>query len=147
MEKIFQLPFILAALSGAIMAGQGTLNSQLSQKTSLISSTLAIHLVGTIGILIAVLLLKEPVLTHHWRQIPWYLYLGGILGICIIVLVSVSISKMGVCNATTAIIIGQVSTAVIIDHLGLFGTHKIPWSPWQLAGLALFALGAKLLFR
>jgi transporter family-2 protein len=147
MTKILQLPFILAALSGAIMAGQGTLNSQLSQKTSILSSTLAVHVIGTIGVAIAVFFIKEPMLSYQWRQIPWYLYLGGILGILIVVLVSVSISKVGVCNATTAIIIGQVCTAVIIDHLGLFGTNKIPWNPWQIAGLTFFVVGAKLLFR
>ena len=65
----------------------------------------------------------------------------------IVGLVAVSIPKVGVCNATTAIIIGQVSMAVLIDHFGWFGMSRLPWNPWQLAGIGLFAAGAKLLFH
>lgn len=64
----------------------------------------------------------------------------------IIGLVALSIPKIGVCNATTAIIIGQVGAALIIDHLGLFGAERLSWNPWQILGLFLFAAGAKLLF-
>jgi transporter family-2 protein len=73
--------------------------------------------------------------------------LGGLLSVAIIALVAFSISKIGVCNATTAIIVGQVGVAVIIDHFGLLGVQRISWNPWQVLGLVLFAAGAKLLFR
>lgn len=129
------------------MALQGTLNSQLTQKVSLLSSTLMVHIIGTLATLIAVLIWKVPVLQHKWLQIPWYLYLGGILSVAIVALVALSISKIGVCNATTAIIVGQVGVAVLIDHLGLLGVQRIAWNPWQVLGIILFATGAKLLFR
>jgi transporter family-2 protein len=86
-------------------------------------------------------------LQHKWLEVPWYLYLGGIFSVIIVALVALSISKIGVCNATTAIIVGQVGTAVLIDHLGLLGVPRISWNPWQVLGLVLFAAGAKLLFR
>lgn len=141
------LPLLLAAASGAAMALQGTLNSQLSQKTALLSSTLVVHIIGTAVALGAILIWKVPVLQHKWSEVPWHLYLGGILSVVIIALVALTISRIGVCNATTAIIIGQVSLAVIIDHMGFFGVQKIPWNPWQILGLILFASGAKLLIR
>lgn len=147
MLKLLSLPAVLAAISGAAMALQGTLNSQLTQKTSLLSSTLAVHILGSMVALLAVVIWKVPLFSSKWFQIPWYLYLGGILSVAIVALVAVSISRIGVCNATTAIILGQVGTAVLIDHLGLFGVQKISWSPWQLLGLLLLAGGAKLLFR
>ncbi|UWG95771.1 DMT family transporter [Dehalobacter sp. DCM] len=147
MLKLLSIPAVLAALSGAAMALQGTLNSQLSQKSSLLSSTLIVHILGSIIALGAVVIWKVPLSSHKWNQIPWYLYLGGVLSVAIIALVAVSISKIGVCNATTAIILGQVGMAVLIDHFGLFGVQKISWNPWQLLGLLLFAGGAKLLFR
>lgn len=147
MLKLLSIPAVLAALSGMAMALQGTLNSQLTQKTSLLSSTLMVHIVGTLATLAAVLIWKDPFQNHKWFQVPWYLYLGGILSVAIVALVAFSISKIGVCNATTAIILGQVGIAVLIDHLGLFGVTRIPWSPWQLLGLVFFATGAKLLFR
>lgn len=147
MLKFLSLPFVLAAISGAAMAIQGTLNSQLSQKTSLLSSTLVVHLIGTIIALTAVLIWKVPILQHKWSEVPWYLYLGGLLSVIIIALVALTISKIGVSNAVTAIIIGQVGIAVIIDHLGLLGVQRISWNLWQILGLFLFAGGAKLLIR
>lgn len=147
MLKYLSLPALLAALSGAAMALQGTLNSQLTQKTSLLSSTLIVHILGTLAAVIAVFIWKVPILQHKWTQVPWYLYLGGLLSVVIVALVAFSISKIGVCNATTAIIVGQVGVAVLIDHLGLLGVHRITWNPWQILGLILFAAGAKLLFR
>lgn len=147
MSKLISLPFLLATVSGIAMAIQGTLNSSLSQKTSLLSATLIVHIVGTFVAIIATLAWKTPLLQHHWQGIPWYLYLGGVLSVLIVGLVAVSIPKVGVCNATTAIIIGQVSMAVLIDHFGWFGMSRLPWNPWQLVGIGLFAAGAKLLFH
>lgn len=147
MLKLLSLPAVLAAISGAAMALQGTLNSQLSEKTSLLSSTFIVHIIGTIATAIALIIWKVPILHHKWTQVPWYLYIGGFLSVAIVALVALSISKIGVCNATTAIIVGQVGVAVLIDHLGLLGVQRISWNPWQVVGLVLFAAGAKLLFR
>ena len=147
MSKLLSLPFLTAAISGIAMAIQGTLNSALSQKTSLLSATLVVHIIGTLVAMVAVLAMRVPLLKYNWVSVPWYLYLGGILSVLIVGLVAVSIPKVGVCNATTAIIIGQVSMAVLIDHFGWFGTCRIPWSSSQFIGVALFAAGAKLLFR
>lgn len=147
MSKILSLPFLVAAISGVAMAVQGTINSSLSQKTSLLSATLVVHIIGTLVALVTVIAWRTPLLKYNWITVPWYLYLGGILSVLIVGLVAVSIPKVGVCNATTAIIIGQVSMAVIIDHFGWFGMVRLPWTPSQLIGITLFAAGAKLLFR
>jgi len=147
MSKIFSLPILISAVSGIAMAIQGTLNASLSQKTSLLSATLIVHIIGTFIALVAVLVWRTPLLSYHWISIPWYLYLGGILSVLIVGLVAVSIPKVGVCNATTAIIIGQVSMAVLIDHFGWFGMGRLPGTPSQLLGIFLFAAGAKLLFH
>lgn len=147
MSKLFSLPFFTAAISGVAMAIQGTINSSLSQKTSLLSATFIVHIIGTLVALVVVLAWRAPLMKYHWINIPWYLYLGGILSVLIVGLVAISIPKVGVCNATTAIIIGQVSMAVLIDHFGWFGLSRLPWNPSQLLGVALFAAGAKLLFR
>ena len=147
MSKLLSLPFLTAAISGIAMAIQGTINSSLSQKTSLLSATLVVHIIGTLVAFVAVLAGRDPLLKYNWLSVPWYLYLGGVLSVLIVGLVAVSIPKVGVCNATTAIIIGQVSMAVLIDHFGWFGTSRLPWTSSQLIGVALFAAGAKLLFH
>jgi transporter family-2 protein len=147
MTKLLTLPFLIAAFSGICMAVQGSLNSLLAQKTSLMATTFMVHLLGSLLAVIVIMFRKIPLLSHNWFSVPWYLYLGGLLSIIIISLVALSIPKIGVSNATTAIIIGQVGAAVLIDHFGLLGIERIPWSYWQFLGLVFFAIGAKLLFR
>lgn len=147
MSKLLSIPFVIAIISGISMAIQGTLNSSLSQKTSIFAATLLVHVIGTIVAFIALLAWRAPILNLNWGTIPWYSYLGGVLSVIIIGLVATSIPKIGVCNATTAIIIGQVTMAVVIDHYGWFGTTKLPWNAWQFVGVGFFAVGAKLLFR
>ena len=63
----------------------------------------------------------------------------------IIALVAYSIPQLGVAIATTAIIVAQVSTALLIDHLGLFGLQAIPFTWQKLAGMLFLATGALLM--
>jgi transporter family-2 protein len=80
-------------------------------------------------------------------QAPWYTYLGGALGVLIIYGVVHSIPKVGVAPATTAIILGQVLTASLIDHFGLFGMERLPFTWHRIAGTLLMAVGAWLLLK
>lgn len=142
------MPLLLAAVSGMLMAVQGSLNTVLSKTAGLLEATFIVHITGTAGVFIALFLLKmgngDSV---AWTSAPWYSYLGGIVGIFIIYLVAASIPKVGVANATTAIIVGQVLTAIAIDHFGGFGLDKTPCTWGQLAGIVFLAIGAKLLLR
>jgi transporter family-2 protein len=58
-----------------------------------------------------------------------------------------SIPRVGVALATTAIIVGQVATALLIDHFGWFGLEKMPFTWWKAAGLVLLAAGARLMLN
>ncbi|MCX7781238.1 MAG: DMT family transporter [Negativicutes bacterium] len=142
------LALLLALLSGVLMAVQGTLNTALSKAVGLLEATFVVHITGTIGVVIALFVMKMGKGSlSAWSTAPWYAYLGGIIGVFIIYLVAASIPRVGVANATTAIIVGQVLTAIIIDHVGGFGMERAPCSWGQLLGLALLAAGAKLLLR
>lgn len=136
------LALIIAAVAGMAMAVQGSLNAVLSKVTGIIEATLVVHLVGSAVALL--LLLGVRAGTGGLQQIqeaPWFSYLGGAIGVVIILAVVFSIPRVGVANATTAIIIGQVATAMLIDQLGLFGLERIPLSWWNGLGLAFLAAG------
>jgi bacterial/archaeal transporter family-2 protein len=142
------MALLLAALSGVLMAVQGSLNAALSKAVGILESTFIVHITGTIIVvlLLYVLRLGKGNMALY-GQAPWYAYLGGAVGVGIIYLVVSSIPKVGVANATTAIIVGQVLAALAIDHFGLFGLQRMPCGWCQLAGLLLLAVGAKLLLK
>ncbi|GAB6273410.1 MAG: DMT family transporter [Peptococcaceae bacterium] len=145
--KFEWLALIIAAGAGVTMAVQGTLNTILGKATGLLEATFIVHLVG---LMVAALLLifgaGEERLYQQFSP-PWYIYLGGVLGVMIIYGVVRSIPLVGVAPATTAIILGQVITAGIIDYLGLFGMEKLPFNWFKVAGTLLMAGGAWLLLK
>jgi transporter family-2 protein len=139
---------ILAVVSGILMAVQGSLNAALSKVIGLLEATFIVHITGTIVVLLLLFVFKLgkgnlAVIS----QAPWYAYLGGLAGVFIIYLVAASIPNAGVANATTAIIVGQVLTAVLIDHFGAFGLTRVACSWNQIVGLVLLSIGAKLLLK
>lgn len=142
------LALILALTSGVAMALQGTLNSALAKIIGLLEATLVVHLTATVTVLLLLFGfgLGDGEL-GKLKEVPWYLFLGGLLGVAITYLVVASIPKVGVALATTAIIAGQVSTACLVDHLGLFGMEKYPFTWYRLAGLILLAAGARLMLN
>ena len=138
----------IAALAGMVMAVQGTINSVLGKKIGLTETTLIVHLVAVLVLLLIFLISQEHNLKLSLlRDVPWYLYLGGIMGIIITYTVAMSIPKLGVAVATTAIVAIQVSTAALIDHLGLLGLEKVSFSVSRFIGIVLLAAGVKLLLN
>lgn len=142
------LPLLLATLSGALMAIQGSLNAALGKVTGLLEATFIVHLVGTAALAVLLFLFAagQGSVTAITTA-PWYTWLGGLFGVGIIYLVAASIPVLGVANATTAIIVGQVITAIIIDMIGGFQLAQQAFRWTQLLGLVLLAAGAKLLLR
>lgn len=67
------------------------------------------------------------------------------MGVAITYGVVMSIAKLGAAVATTSIIVGQVLTACLLDHFGIFGLEKTPLTWLKFLGVGLLALGAKLL--
>ncbi|OCL26513.1 hypothetical protein U472_10990 [Orenia metallireducens] len=138
---------IVAAVSGLAMAVQGSLNSVLGKIVGQLEATFVVHVIATV--LVAVLVFVLSIGKGDLSQLPeapWYTYLGGVLNIIILYGVMFSIPNLGVANATTAIVAGQILTAILIDHFGLFGLEKIGFQWVQVIGLILLAVGIKLLY-
>ncbi len=144
MPKLIYLA--IAAASGAAMALQGTFNSALGKIIGIWESTLVVHIIGTLTVLIIMLVISNGFGNFSkLGEVPWYAYLGGILNVLIIFAVVKTMPQIGVGNATTAIIVAQISTAVLIDALGLFGMKKYDFQYIDLLGIALLAIGARIL--
>jgi transporter family-2 protein len=142
------LALIIAAGSGITMALQGSLNAALSKIIGLLETTFVVHLTGLVLVMVLLFAcsLGEGGLVHY-NQAPWYTYLGGILGVLIVYGVAHSIPKAGVAPATVAIILGQVFTACLIDHFGLFGLTKMSFTWCRAVGTFVLAFGAWLILK
>ncbi|MEQ8201260.1 MAG: DMT family transporter [Syntrophomonadaceae bacterium] len=136
-----------AALSGAAMALQGTVNTALGKVIGTWESTLVVHIIGALASLLVIMTLGIGFsFFGKMDQVPWYGYLGGILNVAIIYAVVISMSQIGVGNATTAIVTVQLITALLIDCTGAFGMKQYHFHYRDLLGVAMLAIGARILF-
>ena len=141
---MFLIALSLAFIAGVAMAIQGSMNTGLGKIVGLLEATFIVHIIGTASLLILLYVIRlGQGNIGKFPQAPWYLFLGGVIGVLILYTVVASISRIGVASATTAIIVGQVGTALLIDQLGLFGLEKIPFSWLKAVGVILLAVGAK----
>ncbi|HUX22388.1 MAG TPA: DMT family transporter, partial [Spirochaetia bacterium] len=89
--------------------------------------------------------------TANLRHLPgpnqWYLYLGGVLGLVIVAAPVFLVPRIGATATVTAIVIGQLTMAVVADQFGLFGNPKIALTIPRLLGVLLLASGAYLVAR
>jgi transporter family-2 protein len=145
--KLALIPLLTGIIAGISMALQGSLNTLLSKVIGLLEAAFVVHVIGAVALVALLLMRLGQGNLAQMGKAPWYAYLGGLLSAVILYTVMASISKLGVSIATTAIIVGQVSTALIIDHFGLFGLKEIPFTWWKVFGVDLLATGAKLMLN
>ncbi|MDD4658101.1 MAG: DMT family transporter [Eubacteriales bacterium] len=136
-------PLIIAALSGLAMTFQGAINAALKEKVGVAPMSVAVHLIGLIVSLAAILVTGAPKI-QEFKNAPFYSYLGGALNVAIIGGVAWAIAKTGATIGISAILFGQLTTAVILDHFGIFSLEVIPFSWIRLAGVALMLVGMRL---
>jgi transporter family-2 protein len=136
---LFFLP--LAFGIGIAMTFQTAINAQLREHLySPLQAALLSFCIGTL--VLAVLVLLQPVSKPNlqdFSSIPWYLWLGGCLGVYAISISIYTAPKLGFLTFSGLVIFGQILTSMIFDHFGLLGTDKTPVN-WQrlLGGVVIF---------
>ena len=131
----------LAMGVGIAITFQTAINSQLREYLySPLQAALLSFLIGTIAL--AVLVFFQPVEKPNLEmlnQIPWFLWLGGFLGVYAISFSIYTAPKLGFLTLSGLIIFGQIVMSMIIDQFGLLGTEKTPIN-WQrlLGGVVIF---------
>ncbi|MFU8882180.1 MAG: DMT family transporter [Rhodobacterales bacterium] len=72
---------------------------------------------------------------------PKHLFLAGLLVAFYILSITFIAPKFGVGNAVFFVLLGQLISAALIDHYGLFGAKISPLSLSRAGGIALMAAG------
>lgn len=138
-QFILLLPLALGI--GIAMTIQTAVNTQLKEYLhSPLQAALLSFLVGTIVLAIFVFFQATPKPTvSDLAHIPWYLWIGGLLGVYAISLSIYTAPKLGFLSLSGLIIFGQVLTSMLFDHFGWLGTEKVSIN-WQrlLGGVVIF---------
>lgn len=129
---------LISIAAGAIVVISRILNTKLSENVGLIQSSFFNYLTGVFASLLLFVILRDTVSLSQIKNIPFYAYLGGLLGVIVVILNSVITPKMSSFYATLIIFIGQLFTGIIIDCITLntISFTKIVGGILVVAGLA-----------
>ena len=140
------LPFrgtnLLAALaalaSGFTIVTARTMNARLAERRGAMHSTVMNYVTGLLTSLLFLLILgmKEPMITDFQWSSNWFMYFGGALGVCLIVLLNVTVSRISALSMTLLQFTGQIVTSYLLD---LLLQNGISWQ--TLIGGALVTVG------
>src|SRR6185503_5612974 len=138
---------IATAIVGGLIALQAPINSHLGKATGTFPAALISFGVGTI------VLLGIVVVTGHLHEVSglthvrWFYLLGGVLGAAYVTTVLLTVRTLGAGGVTAATVAGQLTTAMVIDRLGVLGLDKTPITVSRAVGVVLLFAGTVLVIR
>ena len=138
--------FLVGILAGSMITIQSVLNASLGQRAGNFGSVLLLTLVSVAVLLVLIMVFPA---TANFSSLPgsseWYLYVGGALGVGILAAPILLIPQIGATATLTAIVLGQLLLALLIDHFGWLSSPKIEISLFRVVGVLFLLLGAFLL--
>ena len=117
---------------GIALTVQTAINSQLREFLySPLQAGLLSFIVGTIllALLVTFQATPKPSL-EMFTRIPWYLWIGGCLGVYAISISILTAPKLGFLTFSGLVIFGQIIMSMILDQFGWIGVEKTPVN-WQ----------------
>ena len=136
---------VAAGLAGSV---QVALMSRLGERIGVLEA-LAFSTALTAGIALVVLVLARGSVAAFERAVhqPWWMLLGGVMGLIIVFTITYAGPRIGVAATVGILIAGQLIMGAAIDRFGLFGSERIALHWPRVIGLALLAAGAVLSLR
>ena len=80
-------------------------------------------------------------------QVPWWAWLGGLIGASYIIATLELGPKLGAALLLALILAGQMTASLVVDHFGLLGFPEHPINVPRLAGAVLLVVGALLIVK
>ena len=139
--------FISVAVVAGIAGGfQVLVNSNLNKTVDLPLTTLVVNLVATAAVLLIYLIFSRQSFALL-KNANWYSFLGGLLGVIIVMGSTYLIPKLGLSLTTSIIIVSQLTFSMVADHYGLLGVRHIAIDPSRIIALVLMIIGIYLFFK
>ena len=136
---------VAAGLAGSV---QVAIMSRLGERIGVLGA-LAFATALTAVVAVLILLVARGSLDAFSRAVqqPWWMLLGGIMGLLIVFTITYSGPRIGVAATVGILIAGQLAMGAAIDRWGLFGSERIALHWPRLLGIGLLAAGAALSLR
>ncbi|MBE6049943.1 MAG: DMT family transporter [Clostridium sp.] len=130
---------LLSVFIGILIGIMTSFNGILSTYIGNYTSTVIIHFVGLLGVIVILILTKSK-LTFD-KSLPLTLYSAGAVGVFTVLFCNFSFPVVGAALVTALGLLGQTLSSIIIDHYGLLGVNISKFNSKKLIGLTIILLG------
>lgn len=140
---------VMALVTGALIPIQAATNAAFSKSIGNPYVTgLMVFIVGLLGMLLFTFIFRVSLPTaQQLVNAPSYGYLGGIIVVTYVIMITILVPRIGVGTAIGFIVTGQILFAVIIDHFGLFNVAVRSIDKARLIGVLLIVTGVYLVMK
>lgn len=109
---------ILSILAGVTVVLGRILNAKLAEKIGTVQATVINYVVGIFFSFLFLLIMNRGLsFTGHPSQLPIWAYLGGILGVAIIMISNYTTPRVPAFYLTLLVFLGQLAVGILIDWL------------------------------
>ena len=140
------LYLLFAVAAGAMLPFQFGINAQLAHWLgSPIRAAFVSFLVGTLALLVISAFVRKPLPSlARLGDVPWWIWMGGLLGAFYVAGSIVTAPKLGAVTLAAAIVFGQTLASALVDQFGWVGFSEHHATPGRLLGIAFVATGVVL---
>jgi transporter family-2 protein len=135
----------LALAAGVGLALQGPVNAQLRADLDAPVTAGAFSFLIATAALVAVLAIARPPLPHAPRAMPWWGWLGALVGASYVTTVPLLIPEIGTAVTIGLTVAGQQLASLAVDQHGLLRLPRRPLTGRRVAGIALLLAGVAVL--
>lgn len=138
---------ILVAIAGGVaIVLQGQATAVMDERAGTIVSVFATYALGGLAITLIMLGLRGARL-GDLRGAPWWVYLAGLFGLVIVGSIAFSVSRIGLVQTFTVLVVTQFVLSAAIDHFGLLGAEVRQLGIERLTGVGLLLVGTWMVLR
>ena len=142
---IYGFLMLLAGIGIPIMAA---LNGSLGSKVQ--SPIFATVVLFTVGGAVSIVYMSLTATLPKWsviKHIPFYLFFAGFFVAFYILSITWVGPRFGIGNAVAFVLLGQLISMTVIDHLGLFDASQTLLTSQRALGLLLMTIGVFMVVR
>jgi transporter family-2 protein len=138
-----KLPFILVAIAiGGVLTLQPGLNAEVARRVGNPFGAGVISIFVSFAVAVALFLsARQNVTWGAALSMPWYLWLGGTIGVIFVVGTLWLAPILGAAVLFVCMIAGQMIAATLADAIGFGGYQAQAFDPWRIAGIGLVLAG------
>jgi transporter family-2 protein len=144
-----KLRFVLAAFAiGGVLALQPGLNAEVARRLGSLFGAGVLSICVSFALVLALFLaLGQGASWSASLSMPWYLWLGGAIGVVFVVGTLWLAPILDAALLFVCIIAGQMIIATLVDAIGFGGYQAQAFDLWRIVGIGLVLAGAWLFRR